>query len=420
MHPEEKVDRLEAVYNRAVLNMTRAYTVDQYKSAAELFSDIAGYKDADVLAEECRKTAEEKLRNAGEERKNRVCNDIRQKMAEDAVPEYRDALILLKMVPDWEEAAVREAECNRRIEELLAKEAAEKAENERLAELARQKAERIAKRKKQIKVTVCAVLTLVVTSALIWKYVIDPAIRYRDALAYLDANDVVPGYEMLVALEDYKDSATIAASVFDVYMVEKLKVAVAGDSVFFGTYEQDGITMNGKEYVEWLVLESTEEKMLVVSKYALDRQPYYTVWEEVTWEMSTLRKWLNEDFMNAAFSAEEQEDILTVTVTAEANPEYETDPGNDTQDKVFLLSISEARKYFKTNAERRCEPTKYTLKQGIRAKEKEGCEWWLRTPGFGPRIVSSVFGNGKVFVGGGTSMSERLAVRPALWIVRNT
>ncbi len=420
MSAGEKKNHFDAIYARAVLSMRRAYTADQYKDAAEMFSGIAGYKDAAELARECRKTAEEALRKAGEERKNRVCDEIRQKMAAGEVSEYENALILLKTVPDWEEAAARAEECRKGIAEITAREEAEKLERERQAEIARQKAERIAKRKKMIRVAFSVTLGLIVTSALVWKYVIGPAIRYNEALALMDSHNIVEAYEALIALDDYKDSADKAASIFSEYKIEKLKVAGAGDYVFFGAYEQDGNTSNGKEEVEWLVLEATDERVLVISKYALDRRTFNEEWQDVTWEMCALREWLNNDFINAAFSAEQQAQIPMVSVSADTNPEYGTEPGNATQDKVFLLSIAEADKYFSSAGARVCEPTDYAVANGARESKSGSCKWWLRTPGYGPRIVTNVLDGGKIFEGGSMALDGRIAVRPALWIERNT
>lgn len=62
-------------------------------------------------------------------------------------------------------------------------------------------------------------------------------------------------------------------------------------------------------------------------------------------ENCSLREWLNEEFYNSAFSNSEKEQILSVTVPADKNPEYDTNSGNDTEDKIFLLSVSEAKKY---------------------------------------------------------------------------
>ena len=197
----------------------------------------------------------------------------------------------------------------------------------------------------------------------------------------MNAGNVVEAYEALVALDGYKDSADKANSIYGQYIVEKLKVAKAGDYVFFGEYEQDNNTANGKEDIEWLVLEVKDGKALVISKYALDCKQYNTSYMDVTWETCTLRKWLNNDFINAAFSAEEKAMIPTVTVSADKNPAFSTNPGNVTQDQLFLLSITEANKYFSSDSARRCKPTDYAVANGAWESDNGNCWWWLRSPG---------------------------------------
>lgn len=192
-------------------------------------------------------------------------------------------------------------------------------------------------------------------------------------------------------------------------------------TVEFGRYVQDKSGADAP--IEWLVLELTPYRALLISKYALDCKPYNTSKAEVTWESCTLRKWLNEDFFNAAFSDGEKAMIPTVTVSADENPDYDTDPGNVTQDKIFLLSITEANRYFKTDEERMCVPTAYAKANGVRASNtytKGGhpcCEWWLRSPGPDQDVANSVDIDGNDDAGDGALVHNGfVGVRPALWI----
>ena len=190
--------------------------------------------------------------------------------------------------------------------------------------------------------------------------------------------------------------------------------ARVGDIIVYGTYEQDNNASNGKEDIEWVVLDRKYGKALVISKYALDCKPYNTEWKDITWEDCTLRKWLNSDFLNAAFTAEEQKLIPTVTVSADKNPEYSTNPGNATQDQVFLLSIPEVNKYFSSDAAMICKPTPYAVTNNAYKSDSGSCWWWLRSPGFNPcfaAVVSSI----SYAWGSGVDDGD-LAVRPALWI----
>ena len=201
-----------------------------------------------------------------------------------------------------------------------------------------------------------------------------------------------------------------------------LKGASVGDIIKLGTYEQDNNSSNGKEEIEWVVLAKEGDKALVISKYALDCKSYNSSYKEVTWETCTLRKWLNDTFISHAFSSGEQNMIQTTTVTADNNPEYDTPPGNNTTDKVFLLSIPEANKYFGSDEARMCAPTEYAKKFGVGTSGlnsvggKATCEWWLRSPGLNSCSAARVLTTGSVVGLGNSVHSVNEGVRPAMWI----
>ena len=237
--------------------------------------------------------------------------------------------------------------------------------------------------------------------------------NYDNAMAALDAGDIIEAYDSLIALDGYKDSAEKAAAIYTEYEVAKLRPANVGDYVIFGKYEQDGNTSNGKEEIEWLVLDRRDNKLLVISKYILDVQPYNTDDPYNTWETSTLRKWLNSDFINAAFTAGEKAMIPTVTVEAHKNPDNNNNPGNATQDQVFLLSVTEANKYFSSNSERQCKLTAYAFGDGW-TEDNSYFLWVLRSPASysaGARV--SEYGRTD---DGGIYYGSYAPVRPAMWI----
>ena len=95
------------------------------------------------------------------------------------------------------------------------------------------------------------------------------------------------------------------------------------------------------EPIKWRVIKCENGEALLLSDIVLDKQKYNKRLKKVTWEKSTLRKWLNKKFMNRAFSSSEQEAIHTTKVINEDNYYYKTDGGNDTLDKIYLLSLSE-------------------------------------------------------------------------------
>ena len=208
-----------------------------------------------------------------------------------------------------------------------------------------------------------------------------------------------------------------------------------GDTISFGSYRQNSSLF--KEPIEWRVLDVKDGKALLVSKYALDCQPYNEKPAGVTWETCTLRKWLNSTFINSAFTLNEQEKIVTTTVTADVNPDHNANPGKDTQDKVFLLSINEANKYFSLAEsslidpngkrwtiykDRMCAATSYAVNQGawigdlFKVDGRAACGCWLRSLGFGYGFTACIDIDGDVASGGMSVNFWDIGVRPALWI----
>ncbi|MDO4829547.1 MAG: DUF6273 domain-containing protein, partial [Clostridia bacterium] len=194
---------------------------------------------------------------------------------------------------------------------------------------------------------------------------------------------------------------------------------MVGNYVTLGNYPQtsDG---NDNTPIEWLVLESDGETALLVSRYTLERMSYNEKEEDTTWEKCTLRGWLNNEFFDKAFSAEEKQYILQSDVSADENPKYSTNPGNATKDKVFLLSIVEADKYFESDDARMCAPTDYAIKRGIytsnsnRVDGRKTCYWWLRSPGFYSCNATLVSAGGAIEKYGYTVYPNTLAVRPCV------
>lgn len=377
--------RLTGIYNRAVSAMNEANSENGYKAAAEIFKTVPGFKDADSLVEKC-------LDNAEICRKDALYNSARSQMNQNTISSYESAIRMFDSIPGWKDADEQIYACKKKIEELKAKEEAERLEAERKAEAEHLERERkaeehriaVEKRKKKAKKVFIAIASVACVCAvflILLKTVIIPKQR-----------------------------------------INKIKTANVGDIIVFGAYEQDNNTSNGKEDIEWLVLAKEDNKILVISDKALDCKPYNQSRDYVTWETCSLRNWLNNDFINAAFTAEERAMIPTVTVSADMNPEYNTNPGNATKDKVFLLSIVEAEKYFTSDEARKCVPTEYAISNGASTSDsytkggKATCLWWLRSPGFDQFIAAYVNYFGPVLRYGRSVGNVSNSVRPAMWI----
>ena len=191
---------------------------------------------------------------------------------------------------------------------------------------------------------------------------------------------------------------------------------VVGSQLVFGHYEQDNDESNGPEPVEWLVLDVQDNKALLISRCGLDVQSYHPEQTDITWEASALRSWLNDSFMKAAFSTEEQAAILTTEVDNSESQGYSgwhTDGGNLTEDRMFLLSYAETMKYFPEESDRKCPGTAYVKARGA-SVFGGNCFWWLRSPGLRQYSAADMSSDGKRdYV---TVTTIRLCVRPAFWM----
>jgi len=375
--------RLEGLYGDAAELKAQASSKADYQEAAEAFAKIPGYRDADAQKQEC-------LRLAEEARKDAIYRDAEKKAANRRVESQEAAISIFQTIFSWRDAGARIEACQRTIEELKAEQEADRLEQERKAELARQEAKRTAKRNKKIAIITTSIVCAIIAFIIILNAVITAQKKHDFIAAY--------GQEVY----------------------DELGLVEEGAYITFGAYEQDDNASNGKEDVEWLVLEVKDGKALVISKYALDSKPYdtnYTLYNY--WETCTLRKWLNNDFINTAFSAKEKAMIPTVMVSAEKNPEYGTNPGKATKDRVFLLSITEAYKYFSSDRARQCQPTDYAGANGAWVDKSGNCEWWLRSPGAGTNFAAKFFTDGDLAEAGENVREDDNAVRPALWINLN-
>ena len=186
-----------------------------------------------------------------------------------------------------------------------------------------------------------------------------------------------------------------------------------GETIEFGNYPQD---KDGTEKpIEWIVMKNEGNQVLLLSKYVLDAKPYNEEFEKVTWETSDIRKWLNNEFYTTAFNKTEKAKIQASLIKNEDNSEYGTSGGNDTEDKVFLLSEKEAETLFSNEEERIAKATEYAEKSGVYDEEK-GAWWWLRSPGDNGYSAAEVCRYGWVSRFGGDVIRIDDGVRPALYL----
>ena len=224
------------------------------------------------------------------------------------------------------------------------------------------------------------------------------------------------------------------------------------DCIYFGNYWQNDTNGDGvadendaKQPIKWHVLSVNGDNAFVIADQNLDAKAYNETKTDVTWENSTIRSWLNgygasankdkksftsDNFLDNAFSVAEQNAIKMTYMVNEDNPDYGTDGGNNTWDKVYLLSVSEASntsygfdsKYNVSSKTREAKNTEYAKQCGAWSSEDSSYlgngDWWTRTPGGSGYSASYVlhngygYGNNDYYSVNGTSG----AVRPALHI----
>lgn len=180
--------------------------------------------------------------------------------------------------------------------------------------------------------------------------------------------------------------------------IEKMKAKpfTPGSTICYGTH-------NG-ESLYWRVLKVTDGTALVISNNTIANMPYHNTGRTTTWMQCSLRKWLNDVFVNEYFSSQEKESIVSTTISNKVNPDFKKSlTCGNTTDKVFLLSIFEARTLF-PNDERR----------------SVGSGWWLRTTGCDSSHAACVNQFGNVDTQGlqinGIESGGGFGVRPAMWI----
>jgi hypothetical protein len=169
-----------------------------------------------------------------------------------------------------------------------------------------------------------------------------------------------------------------------------------GEIITFGEYEGEPLS--------WQVISAENGGMLVITKDCITRLPYNEEYVAVTWETSSLRQWLNDEFYALSFSEEEKERIVLTAVTTPNNEQYGTSGGNETSDYVFLLSQDEVDEYLPRKTSR---ATKYP--------DGKQASWWLRSPGGNALRAGFIGGTGSVGVGYYVDYADN-GVRPAIWI----
>jgi len=215
--------------------------------------------------------------------------------------------------------------------------------------------------------------------------------NFQKAIRFADANykSILTGYNQVI---------------LDFIAEEKRRI---GDIIPFGDYD-------------WRVLNVQNNKALILSENIIEKHAYNSRFWYVTWGECTLRRYLHVEFLQK-FTSEQQKRIEETLIINSNNPWFGTKGGNDTKDKIFLLSIEEVVKYFGDSEQLKIKNPKNEIDDQYNSKRitrfgNEAWWWWLRSPGGGSRSAAIVGHVGYVDVFGFSVCSNDGGVRPALWL----
>lgn len=185
-----------------------------------------------------------------------------------------------------------------------------------------------------------------------------------------------------------------------------------GDTMVLGHYEQDGQLSNGKEPVEWYVInvDSEENSALLFSIRVLDMERYHKSWTNVNWTDCSVRAWLNSTFLPNCFSMEEQQVILVSRLYSNY-----VDCQTITDDMVFLLDSYDYQRYLRKKAFRKARPTAYAESQEV-VNSKGYSYWWLRDTTQRKSDANRVDPEGNLQDYGANTNAYGVGIRPAIRI----
>ncbi len=245
---------------------------------------------------------------------------------------------------------------------------------------------------------------------------------YRQAVRAMEAGDAAGAYRIFQSLKGYRDAEQQSAALSAQDTRLPWLTAEKGDTVLFGRWEQDNDAANGPEPIEWIVLDRIDSGLVLLSAVCLNGLPYNsTPFEPVTWETCSLRKWLNETFLTAAFSEEEQALIPEVLNKNEDHSLAETEGGRETADRVFLLSELETVIYLRSESDRdfigKASASARAQADGLQVGDNGTASWWLRSPGMYEWVAQFVDRDGVPYINGANvDMENYCGVRPVIWL----
>ena len=193
-------------------------------------------------------------------------------------------------------------------------------------------------------------------------------------------------------------------------LASTLQAARPGDNLIMGAY--------AGEPLEWRVLarDETSERLLLITEYVIEDIAYQEGGGNTTWAQCSLRAWLNGEFIDTAFTADEQRYLTQTMLMTPGNSKFKTLGGSPTSDRVFCLSFEELQEYFLCMPERQTTATAHALEAGV-SEFGGGAHWWSRTPGRYQDNIAYVTPVGNIDLYGiNVGREDYMGVRPAMWV----
>ena len=388
---------------------------EQYKAAAEIFDALGSYEDSSKMAMYCKAAAAgengdydaaiksfETLADYKDCKLMAIYYSARKMQAQETVQSLYEAYSIYDTIPLFRDSMERGESCLKQIYN----EGVDSRENKKWSN------------------AISAFETLGVYSDAA-EQVLET--KYQEAEESVKNGRFESAYLEYSEIVDYKNVRDILNTNKEIIRagnILQFKTSPSGKYayVFFGRCEQDNDMENGDEPIKWKVVKCLDDKALLVSEYGIAAKAFHSVRDEAIWETSDIRYWLNHDFLNSAFSEEENDAILLTDLPNSKTNELDNTlfDGNDTQDKLFLLSYHESLEYL-NSVSRDGNPTKYARtiweeNNKTLPKSSQSKKGWmlLRTiHDDGVRFIMLGDENGSEFL----SFPDTLDyIRPAFWI----
>lgn len=391
---EEAIDAGKEINYQKVLKLMQSIRcmapyndkVDMYIEAGKQFDELSNYKDSKELAGECYRLAKV---TEGEIKEQVYKNATELKEQAKRADEYRLAAEEFRKIDGYLDANTLAAKCEESIT-------------------------RLEKKSGRNKLLRSAAVVLAVAAILFGMK--NTHVKYYLANVYQltgSYNQAIKTYKKIEGFKDSKERMTecryqkgLKAMAEDDYKNAKKAFEAAGD---YKDSDQKKVDME-KLYIKnseigdsinigeskWKILDIQGNQALLLKDLALPGMAYNTNAGDVTWEQSTLRNWLNSEFLNENFTKAEKDNIILTTVSNPDNPLYGTDGGNDTQDYIFLFSIDEIEQYNE-------------LIPDLKSNS------WLRSPGNQKSSAAFLSVNRLAMEYGYEANSEEFRVKPVMW-----